>query len=113
PAVKERRELLEAIAAVQRVLMDPTLDDEQRRARLQELEGLERREQEAQRQIALTFHDARPAPPAFASLDDVQSALAGNEALLSFQVGLWETYAGDYGGGSWLIAVTKQRRTEI
>ena len=34
-----------------------------------------------------------------------------NEALLSFQVGLWETYEGDYGGGSWLIAVTKNRRT--
>ncbi len=111
PAVRERRELLEAIAAVQRVLMDPTLDDERRRGRLRELEGLERREQEAQRQIALAFHDARRTPPSFASLDDLQSALAGNEALLSFQVGLWETYEGDYGGGSWLIAVTKNRRT--
>ena len=50
-------------------------------------------------------------PPTFASLDDLQSALAENEALLSFQVGLWETYEGDYGGGSWLIAVTKNRRT--
>jgi CHAT domain-containing protein len=111
PTVKQRRELLEAIAAVQRALMDPTLDDERRRARLRELEELERREQEAQRQIALAFHDERRTPPAFASLDDVQSALAGNEALLSFQVGLWETYGGDYGGGSWLIAVTKNRRT--
>ena len=111
PAVKERRELLEAIAAVQRVLMDPTLDDERRRAHLQELEGLERREQEARRQIALAFHDAPRTAPAFASLDEVQSALAANEALLSFQVGLWETYEGDYGGGSWLIAVTKHGRT--
>ena len=111
PAVRERRELLEAIAAVQRVLMDPTLDDERRSGRLRELEGLERREQEAQRQIALAFHDARRPLPSFASLDDLQSALAGNEALLSFQVGLWETYEGDYGGGSWLIAVTKNRRT--
>jgi hypothetical protein len=111
PAIREHRELLEAIAAVQRALMDPTLDDEGRRVRLRELEGLERREQEAQRQIALAFHDARRAPPAFASLDDLQSALARDEALLSFQVGLWETYDGDYGGGSWLIAVTKNRRT--
>jgi len=109
--VRERRELLEAIAAVQRVLMDPTLNDERRRARLRELEGLERREQEVQRQIALAFHDARPTPPTFASLDNLQSALSDNEALLSFQVGLWETYEGDYGGGSWLIAVTKNGRT--
>ena len=111
PAIREHRELLEAIAAVQRALMDPTLDDEGRGVRLRELEGLERREQEAQRQIALAFHDTRRAPPAFASLDDLQSALARDEALLSFQVGLWETYDGDYGGGSWLIAVTKNRRT--
>ena len=111
PAVRERRELLEAIAAVQRVLMDPTLDDARRSGRLRELEGLERREQEAQRQIALAFHDARRPLPSFASLDDLQSALAGNEALLSFQVGLWTTYEGGHGGGSWLIAVTKNRRT--
>jgi CHAT domain-containing protein len=111
PAVKERRESLEAIAAVQRVLMDPTLSDERRRRGLEELEGLERREQEAQRQIALAFHDARRTSPIFASVDAVQSALSENEAFLSFQVGLWETYEGDYGGGSWLIAVTRNRRT--
>ena len=111
PVVTQRRELLEAIAGVQRVLMDPTLDDERRRTRLRELEGLERREQEAQRQIALAFPDARRTSPKFASLDDLQSALSGNEALLSFQIGLWETYEGDYGGGSWLIAVTKERKT--
>ena len=58
-----------------------------------------------------TFHDERRAPPAFASLDDLQSALTRQEALLSFQVGLWTTYEGNYGGGSWLIAVTKNRRT--
>jgi CHAT domain-containing protein len=111
PAVKQRRTLLEAIAAVQRVLMDPTLDEERRAAQLRELEGLERREQEAQRQIALAFHGEKRVPPTFATLDTLQSALAGNEALLSFQVGLWTTYDGDYGGGSWLIAVTKKRRT--
>jgi CHAT domain-containing protein/tetratricopeptide (TPR) repeat protein len=111
PAIKERRGLLEAIAAVQRVLMDPTLDDAPRAARLRELEELERREQEAARQITLAFHDVPRTPPTFASLDAVQSALAPNEALLSFQVGLWETYDGDYGGGSWLVAVTKNRRT--
>jgi hypothetical protein len=47
----------------------------------------------------------------FATLDAVQSALADNEALLSFQVGIWETYEGDFGGGSWLIAVTRHGRS--
>ena len=111
PAVRERRAQLEAIAAVQRVLMDPTLDDDRRRVQLRALEELERREQEAQRQIALAFDNGRRVPPAFASLHDLQSALAPHEALLSFQAGLWTTYEGDNGGGSWLIAATKDRRS--
>jgi hypothetical protein len=110
PAVKAWRERLEAIAAVQRVLMDPTLDDGHRSRRLEELEGLERRAEEAERQIALAFKDARRAAATFAGLADVQSALAANEALLSFQVGLWDTVDGNFGGGSWLVAVTKGRR---
>ena len=30
--------------------------------------------------------------------------------LLSFQVGIWDTYEGDFGGGAWLIAATRQSR---
>ncbi len=44
----------------------------------------------------------------FASLDRVQAALAPDEALLSFQVAPWKDLAGDFGGGSWLMTVTKQ-----
>ena len=40
----------------------------------------------------------------------MQSALAADEALLSFQVGIWNTFDGDFGGGSWLIAITRDRR---
>ena len=54
--------MLESIAAVQRTLMDPTLDDSRRRASVRELEVLEDREQEARRQIALAFPDAHGAP---------------------------------------------------
>ena len=46
--------------------------------------------------------------PAFAGCSE---SLGANEALLSFQVGLWETYEKEFGGGSWLIALTKQQRT--
>lgn len=110
PTVKEHREALEAIASVQRTLMSPSLDQARRRAVLEELDELERREQEAQRQIALAFPDER-IPPAFATLDAVQAALGEDEALLSFQIGLWETYERNFGGGSWLVAVTRHGRT--
>ena len=111
PAVVERRRLLEAIAGVQRTLMDPALPGEQRASRLRALEELERGEREAERQIALSFPERRGAQARFADLEDVQAALSEHEALLSFQVGLWDTYEGDFGGGSWLLAVTKHRTT--
>jgi CHAT domain-containing protein len=111
PALAKRRSLLTAIAAVQRRLMNPSTSDRERHAALDELEELEEREQEAQRQIALASDDREGATPAFANLDAVQAALAGNEALLSFQVGIWENYEGAFAGGSWLIAVTRQGRT--
>jgi tetratricopeptide (TPR) repeat protein len=111
PALREHRSALEAIAAVQRTLMTPGLDDTRRQVRLRELEVLERREQEAAHQMALAFPDRRGQASTFATLDAVQSALAEDEALLSFQVGLWNTFEGDFGGGSWLIALTRARRT--
>jgi tetratricopeptide (TPR) repeat protein len=111
PAVKGRRELLEGIAAVQRRLMDPGLDDERRRAMLDELQGLELKEREARRQIGIAFTPRAASTPSFAGLPALQSMLRANEALLSFQVGLWETYEGEFGGGSWLVAVTKDKHT--
>jgi CHAT domain-containing protein len=111
PTVREHRAVLEAIAAVQQTLMNPALDDARRRDGLRNLEALERKEQEAERQMALALPEDRRPSPAFATLDQVQSALGANEALLSFQVGLWNTYEGEYGGGSWLIATTRNSRS--
>ena len=108
-AVRERKAALEAIAAVQRRLMDPALDGGRRRALLTELERQEHREREGRRQISLAF--PRFAQPEFASVAAIQASLSGHEAFLSFQIGLWETYEGDYGGGAWLIVVTKDRTT--
>ena len=110
PVVKNRRGVLERIAAVQRRLMDPRLDDGQRRAALDDLQDLEHREREARRQIGIAFPTDATAP-AFASVGRLQASLGANEALLSFQVGLWETYEKEFGGGSWLIALTRQQRT--
>jgi tetratricopeptide (TPR) repeat protein len=111
PAVREHRSALEAIAIAQRALMNPMIDDASRRTNLLALEVLERKEQEAQRQVGLTSSGTHRARPVFATLDEVQSALANDEALLSFQVGLWETFEGHFGGGSWLVAITRTQRT--
>lgn len=43
----------------------------------------------------------------FASLGQVEKSLAEDEALLSFQVGLDKDMIGDFGGGSWLLAASR------
>jgi hypothetical protein len=111
PAVVERQAVLRDIAAIQRRLMDPTLAQAERRTSLERLEMLEEREQEAARVIAVSTRRTTTTNPRFASLAAVQGALAPNEALLSFQVGIWETYEGAFGGGSWLMAITRDRRS--
>jgi CHAT domain-containing protein len=44
----------------------------------------------------------------FATLAQVQRALGPREALLAFQVAPWEDPVGGFGGGSWVIAVTRR-----
>lgn len=103
----KRRTILEAIATVQRRLMAPTLPEAARQKDLAALEALERDDLEARRQIALSDPVRSLTPPTFASVGALQSSLADDEALLSFQVGLWETYDGDFGGGSWVVVLTR------
>ena len=111
PAVKQRRALLEEIAALQRRLMNPDLREDQRRLVLAQLQDAELRERDARRQIGLALPRQDAAAPSFAELRTLQSTLRENEALLSFQVGLWETFQQEFGGGAWLIAVTTRQRT--
>ena len=110
PAVKNRHELLESIAGVQRQLMDPALADPQRETLMSRLRDFERREREALRLVQLAFK-GEPSVPAFASLETIQGTLSDDEALLSFQIGLWENYDGTFGGGSWLVAATRRQRS--
>lgn len=50
---------------------------------------------------ALNTGDELPLP----GLDDLQALLAPDEALLSWQLSLWENAYGRFEGGSWLVAV--------
>ena len=47
------------------------------------------------------------APTAFASLEAVQQALDESEAVLWYSTAPWQDLYGDFGGGSWVIAVTR------
>ena len=96
--------VLADLVQVQRRLLMPRLEEAERRSALRELERAEMNEAEVWRHV-------RRAPDAevqrFASLEAVEEALAPNEALLSFQVGLWEDVYGDFAGGSWLLVSTQ------
>jgi hypothetical protein len=109
-ARNRRSEVLKALAAVQRRLLDPALGRADRDAGLAELEKLEREES------ALRAEMARADPafgalraPRLPSLAELQGLLAEDEALLSFLVA--SRHDPDHRtteGGSWLWVVTRR-----
>ncbi len=99
--------ILEAIAQVQRRLLEPTLPAPERASALRELRRLEIEEDGIEDQIASAGPRIHAQRPGFATLAEVRSTLAPDEALLSFQVAPDEGWFGDFGGGSWLLAVTR------
>lgn len=99
--------ILEAIAQVQRRLLEPTLPAPERASALRELRRLEIEEDGIEDQIASAGPLIRAQRPGFATLAEVRSTLAPDEALLSFQIAPDEGWFGDFGGGSWLLAVTR------
>ena len=106
PALAERRAaVLEEIARVQRRLLEPGLPAAER-TRPAGLQRLELDEAEL-RDRSPSEPARRPRRPDFASLARVRRALAADEALLSFQIAPWQDAAGDFAGGSWLLAVTR------
>jgi len=110
PAIAERRLILQDISTVQRALMDPALEGTPRRQQLEQLALLESREREVARQIAVVSLAGAREGAELARLDQVQSALGPQEALLSFHLGIWSTIEKRFGGGGWLIAATRDRR---
>jgi CHAT domain-containing protein len=108
PIRQKRGAALERISTVQRRLLDPGLPAAEREAANQELGRLEIEEADLRNQLARTAPalDASRRPD-FATLARVRQALAGDEALLSFQIASWEDERGDFAGGSWLLATTR------
>lgn len=50
---------------------------------------------------------ADPSEVPFASLAEVREALAPDEAMLWYSVAPWTDLYGDFGGGAWLLAITR------
>jgi CHAT domain-containing protein/tetratricopeptide (TPR) repeat protein len=109
-AADRHQEVLRRIVEVHRELLAGRHDAAGRRAVLERLDALELERDGARRE-----RDRRSAPeaaaPRFARLAEVETALAPDEALLSFVIGLREELGGDFGGGAWVMATTRAGTT--
>ncbi len=100
--------VLQGIARIQRRLLDPDLPAPERDKALDELRKLEIAEASLRDLLVREGQTpAQAALPGAALLPEIQQALAPDEALLSFQIGCDEGPWGDFGGGSWLLVVTR------
>ncbi len=111
PARHRRTAALEGITRVHRLLVDPALPEAKRGQALAELERLELAESAAREEMARADPSfaalRRPRPP---SLGEIETALAPDEALLSFLISSRDggsAVQGEWGGGSWLLVHTR------
>ncbi|MBX2813195.1 MAG: CHAT domain-containing protein [Myxococcales bacterium] len=103
----EREQVLTTISRFHRDLLQPSLAASDRIPLEEALEAEEAKEALLRDQVGTPASALeRSIPQAFASLSEVQQWLGPDEALLSFQIGLWENLFGDFGGGAWLMVVT-------
>jgi CHAT domain-containing protein/tetratricopeptide (TPR) repeat protein len=109
PIRQRRGAALERISGVQRRLLDPDLPAAERAAAIQELERLEIEEADLRNQLARAAPVLAARRPDFATLAQVRQALGPGEALLSFQIAPWEDTRGGFAGGSWLLAVSRDK----
>jgi CHAT domain-containing protein/tetratricopeptide (TPR) repeat protein len=87
PRVRARRQILEAIAGVQKQLLDPSLDRVDRTVLQTELVHLEYDEETARQEILLSEERlATLVEPEIPTLDHLSRVLSPDEAFLTFQV---------------------------
>ena len=103
-AARGRQQLARRITDTQRRLLAPGAVATERRALLDQLELLELERGES-------GDGDVPAADAgtlsFASLEAVQRALHPREAMLWFSIGAWKDLYDDFGGGAWVVVVTR------
>lgn len=107
---RARHELaLELIARIQRRLLDPELPADERETSLRELSRLEIAEASLRSILNRSGQEpVRTTHLGATLLPEVQRSLAPDEALLSYQIGTDEGPWGDFGGGSWLLVITRE-----
>ena len=111
PAAQKRQQVLQQIVETHRELMDRGLSPALRAAATERLEALELEEEDTRPRAARRGPPAGAGDPRLARLDEVEAALAEDEALLSFMIGLREELDGDFGGGAWLTVSTRRGTT--
>lgn len=101
------RRVRRGIVDVQRRLLAATGGSEDATDQRRLLEQLQLLELE-ERDLETRHGDPSSQPVPFASLDDVQRSLDDSEALLWYSMAPWVDVYGDFGGGSWLVTVTRR-----
>ena len=101
------RGLERRLVRVHRQLLDPQLAPEARQELLVELDDLEPEEDRLAAQRSRLRGTTATRPDHFLRLDELRGGLADDEAVLAFQVGLWQALDGSFAGGAWLMAVTR------
>lgn len=108
PLAKKRREILQAIARTQRLMLAPALPSRRRTELRAELEQHELTAEELREKLwKATGGAERYRPPVFATVEQVQAELGAEEAMLLYQLGLRTNLRGDFGGGAWLWVITR------
>lgn len=108
PLAERREELEQQFVEIYRALLDPNLSEPNRDWTLARLEELERQQGDLQSEIAARSGPRRSlAPPPRDLLARVQANLAEDEALLSFQLGLWRGWDRRFAGGAFVLVVTR------
>jgi CHAT domain-containing protein len=106
----QKARLLAEIARIQRRLRRRGLPAAEQRRLSDALETLEAEESRAQREIErLNPRFAGLERPTFATLEQVQAALAPKEAMMSFLLAPWQSVTERFAGGSWLIVLTREQ----
>ena len=100
--------LHQAMATVRERRGDARLPPSERAFAADDLATLAAREAELRQRQAAPAPVAAPDAGGGVTLAAVQSLLGPDEAMLSFQIAPWRDWTGDFGGGAWVLVVTRR-----